>query len=402
MAGQIFTSDTRAVVSRPLDDALAEKFTAVAASDLVRLPIPQPDWLLSEFISKGSKCDLIAPSKCRKSFFALQLALCLASGKPFCGLPVPQARKVAYIDLELQAWALQERLRAQADALDIDDNALANLTLCPLRGQGHTLRADNGDALVEFVAAGEFDLCILDPCYKLLAPSEDENKGAGVQGILDFRDRICAESGAACLLVHHDAKGVAGDRKTTDRGSGSGWLGRDFDSRFVLTRHADGDGLHIVVSYENRNRIAPPDVTLEFNCDGLVFSPRTDIEPMAETSETAKGRRKSDEKASQNSMEFDAFRSAAVALARQCDGSPIGKDEFRARLSGMKGGAVGMNKQRTYLAALIGEGTLTETPELERRENGEVKQSRNRKSLVMLPEQRERYLAGFDALGLST
>ena len=44
---------------------------------------PPFDWIIDGVVAKGMKGDLLAKSKRWKSFFAMQLALCVSAGIPF-------------------------------------------------------------------------------------------------------------------------------------------------------------------------------------------------------------------------------------------------------------------------------------------------------------------------------
>jgi hypothetical protein len=99
-------------------------------------------------------------------------------------------------------------------------------------------------------------------------------------------DRICELSGAAIIYTHHNPKGLTGDRKLVDRGSGSSVLSRDYDSMISLSPHAQ-DGL-IVLDVLTRNYPAPQPLSLVR--DGLFKI--IDVDPEELTSQSASERKK--------------------------------------------------------------------------------------------------------------
>lgn len=77
--------------------------------------------LISGVLRQGHKMLLAGPSKAGKSFALIELALCLASGKPWLGRFECTAGKVMYVNLEvdpkrLESAFCQSLRRADAQA----------------------------------------------------------------------------------------------------------------------------------------------------------------------------------------------------------------------------------------------------------------------------------------------
>jgi RecA-family ATPase len=120
-------------------------------------------------------------------------------------------------------------------------------------------------------------LVILDPLYML--HDGDENAAVDMVPLIRRLSAMMAETGVALVIVHHDAKGRAGDRDIRDRGSGSGVFSRSCDARLTLTPHADSDDL-ACIAVMARNH--PPQEgfvcrmdTGVFVEDGAEFEPAT-------------------------------------------------------------------------------------------------------------------------------
>ena len=58
---------------------------------------PSPKWVLDGIFEKGNKVLVVGSSKTRKSFFAIQLALCVSAGLPFVGIDVAAPRRVLLV-----------------------------------------------------------------------------------------------------------------------------------------------------------------------------------------------------------------------------------------------------------------------------------------------------------------
>ena len=195
------------------------------------------DPIVADAFEAGDKVELIAPSKCRKSFFALDLALHVAVGLPFCGLGIPKPRKVLLVNLEIKRDWMKRRILQRLKGYELAAATLKdNLRLMNCRGLGDSVR----ETILTHVRMVRPDLVILDPRYKLMRPDEDENTGNGLIGILNLLDAI-AEAKAAVMIVSHDKKGDYKSQDIRDRGAGSNWAARDVDCRFVMTPVKDSE-----------------------------------------------------------------------------------------------------------------------------------------------------------------
>lgn len=88
-------------------DAAVEPLSIVTAEDLNSKMYAKPPFIVSGFLCAGLTI-LAAPPKTGKSFLALDLACCIAEGKPFWGFETTKG-DVLYCDLEGTEWRTQER-----------------------------------------------------------------------------------------------------------------------------------------------------------------------------------------------------------------------------------------------------------------------------------------------------
>ena len=83
----------------------------VCSLDLLPKEGEEPvDWLVEGLIPRGSFVLLLAPPGSYKTFFALNLAKCLAQGEPFLGRDL-EAGSVTYIDRENPRSVISSRLK---------------------------------------------------------------------------------------------------------------------------------------------------------------------------------------------------------------------------------------------------------------------------------------------------
>lgn len=234
--------------------------------------------VLDGVFNRSEKAALIGPSKARKSFTALYLALCVANGREFLGFRAHRG-KVLLVNLELSAAEQQYRVRRVSNGMKETDPALdlENLHVINARAFTHrimTLEIIHGVVTAVFtrwfynlVAEGNYSLVIFDPLYILLAG--DENSGRDVKPTLNAFTALAEETNTAVLYVHHTAKGYSGDRQTVDRGAGSGLIARDYNASLTITPHKI-DGL-VVLECTARSYAPTPPCTIQFDPARMLF-----------------------------------------------------------------------------------------------------------------------------------
>lgn len=215
---------------------------------------------------RGDKGEIIAPSKCRKSWMAMDLALHIAAGKDFLEFHVPKPRRVFYFNLEIKDTWQTDRLYKRlghSNPYGIDPKALnGQLFFMNARGLvGFELQ----QKILAVCASSDAkpDVVIIDPRYKLMEPGSNENAGEDMAQILNFYDQV-ANAGPAIIIVSHDGKGCAGERDIRDRGAGSSWAARDCDFRWALTPHAKDSESMAVVTTLARNCAPVQDFSVDY------------------------------------------------------------------------------------------------------------------------------------------
>lgn len=237
------------ILESQAEDLELEKKIEAFMSDIVSLPtpktlndypdeIPQDPELIEGLFRKGRKGILTADSKAGKSFFAIELAISIASGKPFLGRKCVKS-KVCYFNYEIEEKEFMQRVKVVAREMKIPTaDFIDNLKIVHMRGLSIPLAKMAGNIiammLTEYKNTREpFSLIIMDPIYKITAG--DENSAEAVSKFCNNLDKIAQETGCAIFYTHHHAKGDQGGKKAMDRGSGSGVFARDPDLMIDLT-----------------------------------------------------------------------------------------------------------------------------------------------------------------------
>jgi hypothetical protein len=181
-------------------------------TELMQLESPQ--WLAPQLIPENGFAVLFGKPKSGKTFFALELSICVATGKPFHGLPIKQGRAL-YLAGEGGPARMRERVTTLLKARGIADHELKDhdgrpapvghegfdqwlmvssaINLCDPKSVGEFLRLN----------PGRFELIVIDTLARCM-PGGDENATKDMNAAVSGCDRIREKTGAAVLLIHHE------------------------------------------------------------------------------------------------------------------------------------------------------------------------------------------------------
>lgn len=184
---------------------------------------------------------------------------------------------VLYINPEIKEGHFNKRVQRMARTLEIDDTALQNLHVAHRRGKPTTARH-----IIETALAVKADVIIIDPAYKL---AEWDEKDVSLW-LANF-DLIVEKTNALLIVVHHEKKGVAGDRQGVDRGSGDGKMSRDYDCALLLAPQRDEPEDCVVFSQVQRNYAPAAPVVMRFEYGAFE---ETDLPPIEATSQSMRSK----------------------------------------------------------------------------------------------------------------
>jgi len=247
-----------------------------------------PDQIIGDTLDVGDKIAIIAPSKMKKSFFMLQMLICIAAGRDFLRWKVPKPRRIAHVQLEIQSNHFHERVINMAKALNIEPSDLEDrFHVSNCRGLG--IEGPEGVELIgQAIERYHPEIVSFDPLYKIAAGAENAIEDG--KKILAAFDNL-ARKGVAVSYVHHDAKGASGDRDIRDRGAGSNVISRDYDVCFTLTQHAtnpDATVVEMIVRNYKPQELFTIVWVEDKETGGYCFKEEPGIIPMKKTSRTKK------------------------------------------------------------------------------------------------------------------
>lgn len=212
-ADDVCGAPCKLVISSPEPESAPriETLTVVQAAALEQAP-PGRNWLIENLWLAQTVGFLGSPPKHCKTWLALEMAVCVASGSPCLGaFAVPDPGPVLLYAAEDSAATVRLRLQSLAayHQLDFDRIPLWVITADSLRLD----RTDDSSRLQATVAQYQPRLLILDPLIRL--HQQDENASGPMAALLGFFRSLQRKSRAAIAIVHHS-------RKNPSRG-GSGY-----------------------------------------------------------------------------------------------------------------------------------------------------------------------------------
>jgi hypothetical protein len=248
-------------VSSPLPPATPYRTahpTALAAET------PRLEWLVDGlFLKAGAGILGGAPKSC-KSFFALDLAVSVASATPCAGsFRVKAAAPVVLLSAEDPPAVVVERLQALARGRELDLGTLPLHVIVE-----HPVRLpDDIERLRATLLSHRPALLLLDPLIRL--HRADENSASEMSVILDGLRELARSCHTAILLVHHSRKAAAGSLGAGLRGSSD--LHAFGDSNLYLRRLSQEASLELKVEHRAAASSPPRKLRLVVDADCARF-----------------------------------------------------------------------------------------------------------------------------------
>lgn len=252
--------------------------SAVAAQDLLARDIKPRQMLLDPLLPEQGLIMLYAYRGIGKTYVALGIAAAVSSGGTFLRWTAPRPRRVLYVDGELPASTLKQRVSMILAGLvgrEPESNAFQLVTPDLQERPMPDLATLEGQRLLEPLAA-EVDLIVLDN-LSALCRSGSENDGEDWAPVQDWTLGL-RRQGKSVLLVHHAGKNKA-QRGTSKR--------EDLlDTVITLKRPSDysaSEGLRCEVHFEKTRSMLgtdakPFEVKLETGPDGQAIWVCRDLE----------------------------------------------------------------------------------------------------------------------------
>lgn len=212
--------DSRAIVYRPKPNGHANGHTApepgpIGATRLrefLQRKIPPREMMLSPVIPTQGLAMLYAPRGIGKTHAALEIGLTVARGGKLFDWAAPKPREVLFVDGEMPAATMQERLRSMIAASGEPEDGFFGILSADLFRDGlpDLASAEGQDAVGRLAHAGS--LLILDNLSSLVRAKE--NEADSWQSVQDWLLSL-RRKGVSVLMVHHAGK--SGEQRGTSR-----------------------------------------------------------------------------------------------------------------------------------------------------------------------------------------
>ncbi|MBN2069593.1 MAG: AAA family ATPase [Opitutales bacterium] len=212
------------------------------AADFCLVEEPDPPLLIEGLLYKGSKMIIAGPSKSRKSWNLIDLAIAMSTGESWCGFSTKKSR-VLYVNLEIQSFSYRKRIKHVAKGRGIHIQELTNFHTWTLRGQDVEI-TQLVEKILKHTEASSYDLIIIDPIYKTYGDRQ-ENSNTEMAQVLAALEKLALKAEAAVAIAAHFPKGNVSGRDAMDRISGASVFGRDPDVLLTMTTHEMEDAYTI-------------------------------------------------------------------------------------------------------------------------------------------------------------
>lgn len=194
----IAKSVSRYIPEDPVD--VDTEAVAMTATEFLKSVSEDVTWLIDGIWMDSAIGYIIGPPKSFKSFFALELAFALATGKSFMGeFTIPSPRTVLLIQQESSKAAFKERVLRATNIYGAADN------LYLISNRPYNLEDPKGfEKLRLEIEAYKPALTILDPFASFIRGNENSQQDMQklVQNLRDLRNRY----DTGFLIVHHSKK----------------------------------------------------------------------------------------------------------------------------------------------------------------------------------------------------
>jgi len=293
-------------------------------------------------LREGETMNLIAAPKTGKSWLTLDLAMAVATGRPWLGrFPTVQG-DVLIIDNELHPETTAHRIPAVMQARGISHAQLkGHLFIQHLRGKLRDVEDLAG--YFKSVERNEFKVVVLDAFYRFMPVGKDENDNGTMANIYNDIDKIANMINCCFVMIHHTSKGSQSSKSVSDVGAGAGAQSRAADVHAVLRRHQEEGA----VVMEAMARSWPPVKPVAMRWEFPVWNVDESLDSSMLKSEQAKRSRQEAKRPKKDETpvwEVDQFVSAFFSK------EPMTNAELRVKTSGIDGLSMRLVKDLTELA----------------------------------------------------
>ena len=205
--GVILCTDCHAKSTATSPVADESRIKVVDALDFMAMTFPPRENLLAPWLPQQGLCMVYAGRGVGKTHFSLGAAYAIASGGPFLNWKAPRPRGVLFLDGEMPAAVLQERIANIAASSDLEPSAPFRVLTPDLQPDGMIDLTSAADQRQLLPYLEGIDLVIVDNIATLCRNGR-ENEGESWLPVQEWALQQRA-AGRSVLFIHHAGKGGA-------------------------------------------------------------------------------------------------------------------------------------------------------------------------------------------------
>ncbi len=202
---------------------------SIGHEELLKKELTPISYLVENLLVEVGTAVLAAPKKRGKSWMALQLAQCVASGEAFLGMAVRQG-PVTYLALEDGEGRLKQRLEMQ--------KARSKLSITYLWEFPALNNKAGIAALSGLIETKKPVLVVIDTLSAAKNKKLDENEAGGVADLFNSLHQLALTNNCLILIIAHHGKQSTGDAGFDIRGSSA--ISGATDANLGLYKNSDG------------------------------------------------------------------------------------------------------------------------------------------------------------------
>jgi hypothetical protein len=243
-------------------------------------------------LREGETMNVIASPKIGKSWLVTDLALSVATGRPWLETYPTERGSVLICDNELHRETTAHRIPKvmAARGISIDDVG-EQIHVANVRGDLKDIFSLG--SCFESLQPGQFKVIVLDAFYRFMPRDSDENDNGTMSQVYNHLDRHAAQLGCSFVLIHHSSKGNQSGKAVTDVGAGAGSQSRATDTHLVLRPHEEESCVVLDAAVRSWPPIPPRCLRWTFP----VWVPDDRLDPAALRPERPRRRPKTEERA---------------------------------------------------------------------------------------------------------
>jgi hypothetical protein len=224
---------------------------------------PVPSLLGNGAIAKESLNVLAGEPGVGKTLLALNLALCLAAGRPFLGLHVPAPCRCLFVEAEGNRDRFRERVLTARRSLGLEEWDVP--VYFPPRG----VTFEIGESLEMMIRESKAGLVLLDT-IGLFHEGEENSATDWKRHVVKPLRGLIDTTGAAFLLLHHFGKPSEG-RTGGHRVRGTSAIKGDVDSLLLLEPAKSGGDRRVLTFDKIKNGPPLDSIVVRFDGERAVF-----------------------------------------------------------------------------------------------------------------------------------